>query len=414
MKVLHMVLDGHPVGRLEQDSHGATRVIAFHDTGLPRISLAFPASEIPVAPRLTRAYLAGILPDTPAAREAMAARLGVSGESQFSMLREMGADCPGAIQFLGDEQMEEGGATEGDLVPTDDAEIAVRLRDLRAGREDWGERGEHWSLGGAQKKFALRREGERWYRAEGAQATSHIIKPGIDRFQSQALVEHVSLRTLQGLGLRVAESKFVRFDGEPAIVVTRFDRVPGEKPGELRRAHQEDLCQSTSTLPAKKYDVTAGKVATTLRTNGASDEAVLEFVRAVIANWVIAAPDAHAKNFSVFLSPTGVADLAPLYDVSTGLGYPDAGQLAMGLGGEKEIRKVTGRHLLEFAAQVGVDGDAALLSARAFATMMPWSFAAAAAEAEVEDAHDRQWLLDTADRLDAHCGHVLTMLERTD
>jgi serine/threonine-protein kinase HipA len=408
-----MVLDGHPVGRLEQDSHGATRVIAFSDTGLPRISLAFPASGTPVAPRLTRAYLAGILPDTQAAREAMAARLGASAESQFSLLREMGADCPGAIQFLSDDQME-GGAADGELMPTDDAEIAGRLRDLRAGREDWGERGEHWSLGGAQKKFALRREGGRWYRAEGAQATSHIIKPGIERFQSQALIEHVSLRTLRGLGLRVAESEFVRFDGEPAIVVTRFDRVRGEEQGELRRVHQEDLCQSTSTLPAKKYDVTAGRVATTLRTNGASEEAVLEFIRAVIANWVLAAPDAHAKNFSVFLSPTGVADLAPLYDVSTGLGYRDAGHLAMGLGGEKEIRKVTGRHLLEFAAQVGVDGEAALLSARAFASAMPWAFAAAAAEAEVEDERDRQWLIETADRLDVHCGHVLTMLERTD
>jgi hypothetical protein len=32
----------------------------------------------------------------------------------------------------------------------------------------------------------------------------------------------------------------------------------------------------------------------------------------------------------------------------------------------------------------------------------------------VEDERDRQWLIETADRLDVHCGHVLTMLERTD
>lgn len=414
MKVLHMILDGQPVGRLEQDAHGATRVTAFRDTGLPRVSLAFPPSGTPVSPRITRAYLAGILPDTPEAREAMAGRLGVSPESQFSLLREMGADCPGAIQFLSDEQWETYGADDGELVPVDDSEIASRLRGLREGRQDWGVGGEHWSLGGAQKKFALRREGGQWHRAEGARATSHIIKPGIDRFQSQALVEHVSLRALGVLGLRVADTEFVRFDDEPAIVVTRYDRVPDEKEGTLRRAHQEDLCQSTSTLPSKKYEVTADQVVTTLRTNGASDSAVHEFVSAVIANWVLAAPDAHAKNYSVFLGPTGVADLAPLYDVSTGLGYSNADRLAMGFGGEKQIRKVTGRHLLEFAAEVGVDGDAVLVSAQAFAQVMPLAFAVAIAEAEVSDPSDRQWLIETADRLDAHCEHVLTMLERTD
>ena len=330
------------------------------------------------------------------------------------MLQEIGADCPGAIQFLSDAQREGAGTDVGDLVPTSESEIAARLRDLNAGEEDWGVRGEHWSLGGAQKKFALRREEGGWFRAEGTQATSHIVKPGITRFRSQALMEHVSLRTLRHLGLRVAESEYVRFEGEPAIVVTRYDRVRDETRGTLRRAHQEDLCQSTSTLPSKKYDVTAAEVATTLRTNGAPDEAVLEFVRAVIANWVLAAPDAHAKNFSVFLSPSGVADLAPLYDVSTGLGYEDADLLAMGLGGEKRIRKVTGRHVLEFAAQVGVEGERVLHWAQAFASVMPLAFAAATADLDLEDPDDRQWLIETADRLDAHCDHVLTMLERTD
>ena len=157
MKALHMILDRRPVGRLERDAHGTTRVTAFRDTGLPRVSLAFPPSETPVSPRATRAYLAGILPDTREVREAMAGRLGVSSESQFSLLGEMEADFPGAIQFLSDEQWENHGSDDGELVPVDDAQIAARLRGLREGRQDWGEGGEHWSLGGAQKKFALRR-----------------------------------------------------------------------------------------------------------------------------------------------------------------------------------------------------------------------------------------------------------------
>lgn len=35
-----------------------------------------------------------------------------------------------------------------------------------------------------------------------------------------------------------------------------------------------------------------------LRGSGAAEDTILEFVRLVIANWVLAAPDGHAKNYS--------------------------------------------------------------------------------------------------------------------
>src|SRR5699024_3654594 len=89
---------------------------------------------------------------------------------------------------------------------------------------------------------------------------------------------------------------------------------------------EPDLCQSTSTLPTNKYTVKAEDVVRVLRGGGATEGGVLEFVRACIANWVLAAPDAHAKNYSVFLGPAGVEALVPLYDVSTGLGYRDSNQ----------------------------------------------------------------------------------------
>lgn len=405
-----MVLDGHEVGQLIQDRHGTTRVTAQPTEGLPRVSLAFPASDEPVKPLPTRAYLAGLLPDNADVREAIARRFGVSSESQFALMSVIGADCPGAIQFLTDEQI--GQHVAKDLTPTSDAEIAERLRAFRAGQSDWGAPGEHWSLGGAQAKMALRFESGAWHHAEGIAATSHIIKPGISRLESQALVEHVSLRTLGLLGLRVARSEFTYFEDEPAIVVERFDRYLDDE-GELRRVHQEDLCQSTSTLPTKKYDVRAEDVIRVLRGSGASEDTILEFVRSVVANWVLAAPDGHAKNYSVFLDPTGIAALAPLYDVSTGLGYSDSDNLAMGFAGQKEIRKVTGRHLLEFARDVGVDGKRVLEAARTMAAFMPFAFAAAVLETEAS-TEDQQWLNTTTEKLSEHCQHVQSVLERTE
>lgn len=413
MKTLHMVLDGHEVGQLIQDDHGATRVTASPTTGLPRVSLAFPPSETPVKPRLTRGYLAGLLPDNASVLESIAERFKVSAESQFALMSVIGADCPGAIQFLTEEQMLK--PRTQDLEPISDAQIAERLRGFRAGGTDWGADGEHWSLGGAQAKMALRFESGGWYQAKGTAVTSHIIKPGIEKFQAQALVEHVSLATLGHLGLRVAGSTFTHFEDQLTIVVERFDRYPDDT-GELRRVHQEDLCQSTSTLPSKKYQVKAEDVIRTLRGGNASENIVLEFVRAVVANWVLAAPDAHAKNYSIFLGPTGVEALSPLYDVSTGLGYPSSSELAMGFGGEKVIGKVTGRHLLEFARDVGVDGEHVLEAARMMAKIMPFTFAATAidtcatAEASTED---QQWLNQTTEKLSEHCQRLETVLERT-
>lgn len=408
-----MVLDGNIVGQLVQDDHGATRVTARPTRGLPRVSLAFPAGHTTVKPRLTRAYLAGLLPDNEDVRVAIARRFNVSPESQFALMRVIGADCPGAIQFLTDQQLEEP-ATEA-LKPITGAEIAQRLRDFRAGQADWGVPGEHWSLGGAQSKMALRLEGGAWHQAEGTSATSHIIKPGMARFRSQALIEHVSLRALGHLGLRVAESRFSYFEDQAAIIVRRFDRL-WDDGGVLRRVHQEDLCQSTSTFPNKKYEVSAEQAIEVLRGGSASEEIIFEFVRAVIANWVLAAPDAHGKNYSVVLGPDGVEALTPLYDVSTGLGYADSERVAMGFGGQKEIRKITGRHLLEFASTVGVDGNLVLLAAASIAEIMPYAFLAAIVDAQQESemsTEDQEWLRQTADRVAAHCEHVQTVLQRT-
>lgn len=221
VKTLHMVLDGQDVGRLTQDGHGSTRVTATPTDGLPRVSLAFPSNGEPVKPKPTQAYVAGLLPDNERTRTAIADRHGVSPTSEFALIGAIGADCPGAIQFLTDDQRENPPAE--DLEPITDHAIAERLRGFRSGGADWGAAGEHWSLGGAQSKFALRFEGGAWHQAAGAAASSHIIKPGIIGYDEQALIEHVSLAALRELGMNVAATEFVRFEDEAAIVIERFD-----------------------------------------------------------------------------------------------------------------------------------------------------------------------------------------------
>src|SRR3546814_16178066 len=60
------------------------------------------------------------------------------------------------------------------------------------------------------------------------------------------------------------------------------------------------------------------------------------FVDALAFNWLVAAPDAHAKNYALLLEGPQVR-LAPLYDIASALAYPDFHlpklKMAMKIGG---------------------------------------------------------------------------------
>ena len=69
------------------------------------------------------------------------------------------------------------------------------------------------------------------------------------------------------------------------------------------------------------------------------------FVDALLFTWIIAGPDAHAKNYSVLLDGNR-ARLAPLYDLASILPYGDhvpKVKLAMKVGGTTSCRRSAGR-----------------------------------------------------------------------
>ncbi|MCI7513320.1 MAG: HipA domain-containing protein [Schaalia hyovaginalis] len=173
----------------------------------------------------------------------------------------------------------------------------------------------------------LRWSDDQWVEATGSEATTHIFKPGIFALCSQALIEHLSLCSLaftralapaDSLFPAIAQSRFMRFAGTAAIVTTRYDRFTASD-AHFYRLHQEDLRQSTSTLPHCKYEVTARDVVSVLRKTGAAGEQIDLFTQGVLLSWILAAPDAPAKNYSVVLAGNKPV-LVPLYDVVTGLG----------------------------------------------------------------------------------------------
>ncbi|MFD2857925.1 HipA domain-containing protein [Seohaeicola zhoushanensis] len=86
------------------------------------------------------------------------------------------------------------------------------------------------------------------------------------------------------------------------------------------------------------------------------------FLKAQLVFWLMRATDAHAKNFSVFLSPGGSYRMTPLYDVVTAQGALDARQIerkqmkmAMSVGNSRHYRfdQIHGRHFLQTAMRAG-------------------------------------------------------------
>lgn len=361
---LVVVLYGRVAGVIERVGGSLTFTYDEDYRTLPAatpLSLSMPLSGARYTNRYVEAHLRGLLPDNDDVRRRWARHFGLRDRDTFGLIAATGRDAPGGALFI-PEELYPTSLGEGSVTPVSEAAIAERLRRLREDDTDWLSDGEHWSLAGAQGKFTLRALEDGWGIAHGAEPSTHIVKPGIATIPGQALIEHVSMLATAAMGLPVASTRYLEFEDQQAIVVTRFDRR--ERDSRWERIHQEDLCQALGLDPSRKYESDRGpgvaRIASMLR-DASGPAAGDEFGRAVVANYLLGAPDAHAKNYSVLLAGSAV-QFAALYDVASGLTVARAGRLrfpraAMSLGGERGFGDVRGRNWNRFAKALGVPHD---------------------------------------------------------
>lgn len=347
---LDVYIVGQHAGVLTQSSSGSLSFRYLEGYRGAPLSSSMPLSTRVYRDKAVLPYLWGLLPEDPAVRKRIAAEEGVSHNNPFALLGVIGLDCPGAVQFCSRDASV---LREEALVPVGDREIARRLALGRgADGSGWLTQNEHWSLGGQQSKFALRRQDGKWFSCEGAAATTHIFKSGVRGLAHQALNEFVCMRAAAGLGINAAQVEYTEFEGdqgvEPAIIIERYDRR-ADADGHVVRLHQEDLCQALGCLPDNKYTMYGGPsvfdVLQLLSSTGATaQESVVGFLQMLFFNYLIAGTDAHAKNYSIILSADGSRRLAPMYDVASIAPYVDRAQwrvkppkLVMSIGGENRV-----------------------------------------------------------------------------
>jgi serine/threonine-protein kinase HipA len=147
-----------------------------------------------------------------------------------------------------------------------------------------------------------------------------------------------------------------------------------------------------------------------LRDNSTDGEAdVWEFAQALVYNYLIGAPDAHAKNYSVMHAP-GLTRIAPLYDVASALPYDAVGdseinQAAMSMGGTRRFGTVHGRHWDNLAQAIGVDAERLRAEVVRQAAEIPAAFFHELDSFDVADLHDR-----LVPRLEQLCAATVTQL----
>jgi len=373
---LEVYMNGRPVGRLNRQASGAIAFAYDEDwlgweDAIP-VSLSLPLREDRFIGAPVRAVFENLLPDNDAIRRRVVERTGAPGTDAYSLLGTIGRDCVGALQFL-PEGTSPGPAGAVAGRPIGDDEIAKRLRNLSLNPLGLDADAEfRISIAGAQEKTALLRWKGGWHVPRGTTATTHIFKPRLGVLANGLDLSHsvdnefFCLRFLAHLGLSATQAAIETFDGERVLVVERFDRH-WTRDGRLLRLPQEDCCQALSVPPALKYQSEGGpgmrQVLELLNGSDVPVEDRTRFLTTQVLFWLLAAPDGHAKNFSLFLAPGGRFRMTPLYDVMSAQPNLDAGQLrrnqlrlAMSVGDNRHytVHEIQPRHFLQTAKRAGI------------------------------------------------------------
>jgi len=374
MQELQAWTNGSLMGRVLRDAKRNTMTFVYDDSWWDEaqsfpLSLSMPLSATEHGNSQITPFLWGLLPDNNAVLRRWGERFNVSPSNVFRLLEHVGEDCAGAVQFVTPERVDSwmtaSGQSKVEWLSTEEIADRLRLllRDHSASRTG-ADRG-HFSLAGAQPKTALHYDItlNRWGVPSGQIPTTHIFKPPTGDFDGYAENEHFCLALARSLGMPTASAELMNFGGVPVVVSARYDRIRHEH--RVLRIHQEDTCQALAKLPERKYQNEGGPSAVDImglirQHSAARAEDEARFVDALIFNWLIMGTDAHAKNYSMMLGSGGRVRLAPLYDLSSALPYPQQvyprhATLARTVGGKYKLREIALREWKKCAQELRYD-----------------------------------------------------------
>ena len=181
------------------------------------------------------------------------------------------------------------------------------------------------SIAGAQEKTALLWHQNQWCKPLGPTPTTHIFKLPLGEvggmradFSTSVENEWLCAEIAREFGQPVANCQIAVFGRRKVLVVERFDRRMVDNTW-WARLPQEDFCQVSGIPSEQKYEERWWprnvRHPRHLRGSDAPEADRNRFLATQLLFWLLAAPDGHAKNFSIFIEPEGRYRLTPLYDI---------------------------------------------------------------------------------------------------
>lgn len=313
------------------------------------ISLSLPLQKEPFKEKVCRAFFGGLLPENPNMRELLAKKYNINVNDDFKLLKEIGRDCAGALSF---HEMTEPQKSyqmlkiEGSILS--DEELTKYLEELPY-RPYLGKR---LSLAGAQEKTAVCVINGKIALPNDDIPTTHIIKTALPKYVQSIQNEYICMKASKEIGLEVAEVEIRKVGEIEFLLVERFDRKYSNNL-ECERILQEDFAQSLGVQARDKYKVTFKDCLKVLNQTATPANSKLRFVRQVIFNYLIGNTDAHAKNFSVYLTNDGIT-LTPAYDLLCSSIYDCDQRIAMKLGKARYYADVTEKDWKIFAQDLDI------------------------------------------------------------
>jgi serine/threonine-protein kinase HipA len=377
------------------------------------ISTLMPLGDQIYGPDLVYPWLLNLLPEG-SALKAVGAILKVDEQDVVGMLKEMGADLPGALSI---PLTSIGAAPRPRYHRLSEVELADILRKLPQRPLLVGEDGVHMSLAGAQDKLAVAvdRNGAIALPLDGA-ASTHILKPANKYFHSAVANEAFCLRLARAIGMSAARVEVGKAEDIEYLLVERYDRR--KSPEGLRRVHQEDLCQATATPPYLKYEWNANVaqpgpgIRSCMDALGTTRRPAnkIRFFEYMLFNVLCGNVDAHAKNYSIlFDGQTQV--LAPLYDVMNGDIYEGVTKnLAMKIAGKQRGDHIHGRHWDRLAEENGLNGTLLRARVKAISRLVLETLPKVVAEME-SSALPTGTYAEIAAHIERHCKNMLANLK---
>jgi len=350
LAVWNIARPGEPaprVGAVEEASDGSLSFVYDDRYEGPAISVSLPRD----VGRAGAHFFTNLLPEG-ATRERICARLKISVDNDFALLRAIGGECAGALSLLveGEEPSSEPQpyeALEADHIDAwvaGEGEVPLLV----------GGAATRLSLAGAHDKLPVFVDDAELYLPLARAPSTHILKLPHERHkhvpQNEALITWLA----DELGFDVPAVTLHR----GALLVKRYDRQRGDD-WTVTRFHQEDVCQATGRPPSRKYEVEGGpRLAECVELVRRVCRQPLADVRRVLRwslfNLLAGNGDAHGKNLSL-LYDEPVPRLAPFYDLVCTRAFPRLSrELAMAFGGESDPDRIVQRHLEAIRTELGL------------------------------------------------------------